>query len=478
MRATPFGMGESLVMTVRHPWGKRAQRLVRLLIRSTTASSLLLCGCGDDDAGPASPAGEDLRVRFGLQTLGATPYPSDNPPRQERIALGKLLFYDPILGGEMDVACGTCHHPDFAFTDRRQFGVGVSGSGLGPNRIVGVSAGSGDPIALTPRNTPTVLNAAFNGDETGTPGQRGFQFWDGRVRSLEVQSTRPIHSRDEMRGDAFSEQATFDTLLARLRGVPEYVDRFGAAFPEEAAAAAAGMRESVIDSSTYARAVAAFERELVTRDAAYDRFVLGDDEALNDLQKRGLELFFTKGKCAQCHAGPMFSDFGFSVVGAPQEGGGKSVIPGDDTGREEFTLDPADRYAFRTPSLRNVALTPPYMHDGVFETLEEVVRFFNAGCRPRHPAVDDQMLDSLLVDPLGLTDDEVAAIVAFLDALTDPGRGLDRFLLEVPERVPSGLAPVVGVRGPGSGKSRPAGLDQARPAPPGAAALLPGAVRM
>ena len=139
------------------------------------------------------------------------------------------------------------------------------------------------------------------------------------------------------------------------------------------------MRTSAIDSSTYGRAIAAFERELVTRNSPYDRYVMGDDNALSAMQQRGLELFFTKAKCAVCHNGPLFSDFRFVVQGVPQEGTGKSLLPGDDFGREEHTKNPVDRYAFRTPALRNVELTPPYMHDGVFETLEEVVHFYNDG---------------------------------------------------------------------------------------------------
>jgi cytochrome c peroxidase len=136
----------------------------------------------------------------------------------------------------------------------------------------------------------------------------------------------------------------------------------------------------------------------VTRNSPYDRFVLGEEGALDNIQKRGLVLFFTKAKCAACHSGPMFSDFRFVVQGVPQEGDGKEIIPGDDTGREEFTLASADRYAFRTLTLRNVELTAPYMHDGVFETLEEVVQFYNDGAQPRHPAVSDEL--DRLVSPL------------------------------------------------------------------------------
>ncbi|MFQ5706240.1 MAG: cytochrome-c peroxidase, partial [bacterium] len=215
---------------------------------------------------------------------------------------------------------------------------------------------------------------------------------------------------------------------------------------------------AIIDTLNYGRAIAAYERELVTRYSPYDRYVNGDDNALSEVQKQGLELFFTKAQCVECHSGPMFNDFTFVVQGVPQEGGGKDVLPGDDTGREEHTKHAADRYAFRNLTLRNVELTPPYMHDGVFNTLEEVVRFYNDGAQPRHPAVTDDMLDARLKDAdgkaerLGLTDDEIHAMVEFLKALTDPGTALDPMLTTVPEKVPSGLMPVFGVKGLGSGK--------------------------
>ncbi len=431
----------------------------KLIFLSILSILFFVAGCGDDDD-PTSPVEDDLRTKFNLQTLGSIPYPSNNLPRQERIALGRLLFFDPILGGEKDDSCGTCHHPAFAFADLRQLPVGTSGLGLGPNRIISVSSVSGLPIDLTPRNAPTIFNTAFNADETGNPSHKGFQFWDGRKRGLEDQASGPIASRVEMRGDAYpgtpedAEAVALDSVLTRLRAIPEYEQLFLSAFPEEAAEVDAGIRSSSIDSSTYARAIAAYERELVTRNSDYDRYVKGADDALSAVQKEGLELFFTKAKCADCHNGPMFSDFSFIVQGVPQEGPGKGVIPGDDTGREEHTLDSQDRYAFRTPTLRNVELTAPYMHDGVFNTLEEVVRFYNDGAQPRHPAVTDDMLHESLREPLGLTEGEIGAIVEFMKALTDPGSALPDYLVTVPERVPSDLMPVFGVKGKGFGKTK------------------------
>jgi len=141
----------------------------------------------------------------------------------------------------------------------------------------------------------------------------------------------------------------------------------------------------------------------------------------------------------------MFNDYRFIVQGVPQQGPGKDVIPEDDTGREEATLDPADRFAFRNLTLRNIELTAPYMHDGVFSTLEEVVHFYNDGAHPRHPSVTDDLLDPTLQGPLNLAPDEIRALVAFMKTLTDPGTALDPELITVPETVPSGLPPVFGV---------------------------------
>jgi cytochrome c peroxidase len=414
--------------------------------RRLAALALLLASCSDGPSAPSRPGlDDDLRQRFALRALGEIPYPHGDAPSAARIALGRLLFFDPILSGEKDVACATCHHPDLAFADGRQFSVGAGGAGLGPGRVASVSSITGLPIGLVPRNSQTIFNAAFNADAAGSPSHLGLQFWDGRASGLEEQARIPIMSRTEMAGDAYPAEVARDSVVARLRGLDEYVELFREAFPAESEALTGA---DVVTMDTYGRAVAAYERELVTRNSPFDRYAGGDDGALSPEQKVGLELFFTKAVCSSCHGGPMFSDFRFHVLGVPQEGDGKDLLPGDDTGREEHTLNPADRYAFRTPTLRNVELTAPYMHDGVFATLEEVVRFYDQGGLPRHPAVGDALIDPFVRDPLGLTNEEVSALVAFLEALTDPGSALDPTLLAVPESVPSGLEPVFGVRTP------------------------------
>ncbi|GAB4287561.1 MAG: cytochrome c peroxidase [Ignavibacteriaceae bacterium] len=442
-------------------WGSFASlMLIAVLFVSSGCETEKPLPVSPDDPVVITDGEEDLVAKYNLQTLGPIPYPVDNPPMQERIALGRLLFYDPILSGEMTVSCGTCHHPEFGFGDNRQLPVGVDGVGLGPNRVFNWNR-VGDPIILTPRNAPTCYNTAFNFGQNGQPSSDGLMFWDGRVSSLEIQATKPITSRVEMRGDAYGmddEHAalvSLDSVITRLRSIPEYVTRFRDAFPEEAALLEPD-DPSIIDSSTYARSIAAFERELVTRYSPYDNFVRGDKNALNEVQKQGLELFFTKAKCGDCHNGPMFSDFRFVINGVPQIGPGKDVLPGDDAGREEFSKNSADRYKFRTPTLRNVELHPPYMHDGIFGSLREVVEFYNNGCNPRHPSITDDLMDPSVVQPLGLNDQEIDAIVEFMRALTDPGVALEEYMLTVPQTVPSGLTPVFGLNdGMGSGKILP-----------------------
>lgn len=402
--------------------------------------TFILAGCGEatvaPDAGVPNP--DSLRARFDLRPLESVSYPPDNPYDPNRVALGRLLFYDPILSGERDVACGTCHHPDFAFADGRPLGVGAGGTGLGPGRASGVSAISGEPIGPEPRNAMTVLNAAFATDVDGNATHLGPMFWDGRGSGLEEQALIPIASRVEMRGDAYPSHVALDSVLARLNAIEEYRSRFAAAFPLAPAGEA-------ISAQNLGRAVAAYERELVSGDSPFDRFARGDDAALSDDQLVGLELFFGRAKCFVCHRGASLTNFQFMVSGVPPSGPGKPTIPGDDLGREEHTGLAEDRYHFKVPSLRNVELTAPYMHNGVLETLDDVVRFYNEGAQPRHPAVTTEDLEVVLQGRLDLTPREMDALVAFLTSLTDPGAGIPAELTTVPAAVPSGLPPVFGI---------------------------------
>lgn len=416
--------------------------IYKLLLIFIISSMVLLHSCSDDKGGPTIPDRDELIEKYNLQTLPDIPYPDDNRYNPLRVELGRLLFYDPILSAENRSTCGTCHHPGLGFADGRKLPAGVGESmHIGPDRELGVSKFSGLPIGDVPRNSPTVFNTAFNLDSTGNLNPFGVMFWDGRAKGLEDQAVKPPTSRDEMKGDRLSPNNVIYFLCRDIENTPEYVRLFKEAFPEEDKGE---QEEFDITSDMLGKAIGAFQRELVTRNTAYDRFVGGQADALTDQQKKGLDLFFTKAKCGTCHNGPNFSDYKFVVAGVPQIGPGKKLEPGEDYGREEFTQQISGRFAFRTPTLRNVSLTAPYMHDGVLETLEEVVQFYNNGSRPRHPKVTDNMIHPVLKNELNLTDDEVAAIVAFMEALEDNGSLLDPKLMEVPSSVPSGMKPLAG----------------------------------
>jgi cytochrome c peroxidase len=251
--------------------------------------------------------------------------------------------------------------------------------------------------------------------------------WDSRVRSLETQALEPIKALEEMRGQAYSESEAVDAVVARVRSIPEYVALFDAAFGPG----------TTIDGARIGDAIAAFERTLVAMNSPFDRFQAGDSDALTPQQRRGLETFDRVG-CDRCHDGPMFSDFDHHAEGIPDH----PQLGQPDAG--------AGRFRFRTPSLRNVALTAPYMHNGMLATLEDVLRFYDAG-RSENPNVsneggrgrDRRRTDDTAARLAGefrrvddLSDGDMADIVAFLQALTDPS--FDR---TIPARVPSGLPP-------------------------------------
>jgi cytochrome c peroxidase len=451
----------------------------------------------DDDDDPSVPPVDDIQViieQFELAPLPSIPYPPDNRFMAERVALGQLLFFDPILGGESapwvkeaagvdpyryranDVACATCHFPGLAFADGRRLGAGVAGAqfddlDLGPERVVpGPSLITGEEVGTEPRNTPTILNAAFNGLNSPHPTADSFQFMDGRVTGgLEEQAMLPITSRDEMAGDAFGRdvlgddltpEAIQDSVAARIRGIPEYVERFKQAFAGEVTDSAD------ISVDHVARAIAAFERELITPGSRYDRFLAGDRGVLDTIEQEGFRLFFGKGLCGDCHFGPMLSDFTFRVQGVGDDY--DSVIPGfggkSGDGRDlgRFHADPAQHadqmYAFRTLTVRDVELTAPYFHSGSAGTLREVVEFYNRGGEGPED-ISDQVLAAAGAtrDPsirrLNLTPDEMDAIVAFMRTTTAPVQlgplGFD--LTAVPSRVPSGLVPPGVPTPPGQG---------------------------
>lgn len=295
----------------------------------------------------------------GLAALPQVPVPQDNPQTQPKIELGQRLFFDPRMSQDFSTSCATCHVPDKAFTDALPRSRGFGGRTL-------------------KRNSPTVLNAAYN----------TAQFWDGRAASLDEQCKGPLLNPEEMN------MVDEKHLVDRLNAVPEYRRDFQNVF------------NSAPSLDNVARAVAAFERTLVTPDSRFDRYMLGNKSALTDQEKRGLIVFFGKGSCSECHQGANFTDNKYHNLGA-------KPVPGnpDDVGRYAVTRKEEDRGAFKTPTLRNVALTAPYMHDGSVTTLEDVVEFYDRGG-------DGAPNQSKLIFKLNLTAQDKKDLVAFLKALT------------------------------------------------------------
>ncbi|MCP3063674.1 hypothetical protein LXT21_33360 [Myxococcus sp. K38C18041901] len=348
--------------------------------------SALLVGC------TLTPAPSETLSSLPL----VVPAPADNPTRPEVVELGRALFWDPLLSGNRDVACASCHHPDFGYSDGLAVSVGVGGRGVGRARADG-------PGARVGRNSLSVLFTAFNGltTEGSVLPEDAPMFWDHRTASLEAQVLGPLKNALEMRGPAFAEDEILEELVRRLSGIPEYVDMFDAAF---------GPRG--ISETTLARAIAAFERTLVPTPTSFDRYLAGDDNAMTPSQIRGMHGFVAQG-CSRCHSGPMLSDFKLHRLPVAP---GASQAPdlGDGAGQ------------FRTPTLRMVTLTAPYMHNGSVKTLDESIDFYH------NLEVTDPLLEGDVEPPLGGGDD----LRAFFEALSDGA--FDR---TVPERVPSGLRP-------------------------------------
>jgi len=326
--------------------------------------------------------------------------PADNsaPASKDdaRVELGRLLFFDPILSGANDISCATCHHPDLGFTDGRGLSMGKGGHGLGVER----SGGS-----VVRRGAPTLWNAAYNHK----------QFWDGRAENLEEQAKGPITSDIEMNENP-------DTLVKELNGIPEYVRMFNSTF---------GTSGSSVSIENVLKAIASFERTLTANNSPFDHYVRGELNALSASQRRGFNLFRSgRTRCFECHGLPTFANPDFKIIGVPEIGGSDP-----DYGRFEVTKGEGNKYAFKVPTLRNVVLNAPYMHNGKFKTLEEVLDFYAAGGGPgvgfKEPKVDDK------IHTYSITAEEKQDMIAFLYSLTDESN-----LPEFPDKVPSGLAVV------------------------------------
>jgi cytochrome c peroxidase len=288
----------------------------------------------------------------------APPMPADNAMTPARVELGRMLFFDPRLSGSSWISCATCHNPALGWSD-------------------GLPTAIGNGMKALQRHTPTILNAAYN--------KR--QMWDGRFASLEEQALGPIGSEDEM-------NLNLGEMVRRLREIRGYRAHFERAYPGEG-----------ISAKTVAKAIASFERTIVSREAPFDRWQAGDEGAVTAGAKRGFELFRGKANCAACHQGGNFTDDGYHNIGVQQ-------WPGVyDEGRFTKVAVKVLRGAHKTPSLRDVAYTAPYMHNGAYSTLRAVVEMYARG------GDDHENLDPN-IRKLDLTSAEVDDIVAFLESLS------------------------------------------------------------
>lgn len=372
-------------MTLKHSCSKR-----RVRPESILALALALTGCAGEVAHDTATAA--IAVPLGLPVM---PHPPDNPPTAARIELGRTLFFDRRLSFNGTMSCGMCHVPDHGFTaNELRMAIGNEG-------------------ATVRRNAPTVLNVGYHPR----------LFHDGREGELEAQVWGPFLAHNEMANPSIGH------VLDKLRTLPDYQGAFERAFD--------GRGPTV---ETVGQALASYQRSLVSANSRFDRYRYGGDEtALTAQERQGLEVFAGKGRCTTCHTmgeqSALFSDFRYHntgigwLRGLPRPLVEVQLVPGlqttmtaeridsigekvpNDVGRFEITLDPDDRWAYKTPMLRNVALTAPYMHDGSLSTLEAVVDFYDrgGGGAPHQ---------SPLIVPLRLDDDEKTALVAFLKTLT------------------------------------------------------------
>ena len=300
---------------------------------------------------------------------GKAEVPADNQMTHAKVALGRRLFFDPILSVDRTVSCASCHQPEHAFASPDEKPIGVKGK-------------------LGRRNAPTILNRSYG----------SIFSWDGRDESLEQQALGPLTSDTEMGGD-------LKTVLVALRDDEAYVKEFGDVFTD----ADSSNLDDLISEKNLAMALACFERTLVSGNSAVDQFRAAEYEALSQSARQGLWIFESRGGCWNCHSGENFTDEKFHNTGV------EFGQPNRDEGRFEHTKVESDKFTFKTPTLRDVEHSAPYMHDGSVKTLREVVEFYNRGGHPDDPGLDKKM------KPLKLSEEEVEFLVDFLKALSGNG---------------------------------------------------------
>lgn len=376
---------------------------------------LVHLSCGNNEK-PATQSVRKKKIVETIADLGALPEYVTDPPTNitnpAKVELGRFLFFDPILSGNKDVSCATCHQPNFNYAEFLETSIGVNGVGSGSKRQFRLP----NNIPFVKRNSQSVLNTAFNGIRNHTPyhPESAPMFWDSRAKGLEEQALLPIETLEEMRGHGYPEDGIVKEVVERLKKIPAYQILFAKAFIGEV---------GPVTSQNLAKAIAAYERTLIANQSRFDQYMRGDSNALSLSEKDGLQLFLKVG-CAKCHSGPMFSDFKLHTLGVP-----------DTENRKESDSGLNGTYAFRTPTLRNLRYTAPYMHSGKFGTLEQVLEFYEdlSGGKIVNPNVQPAQMDTL-IKSLNVRFKDISRIVEFLNTLND-----DDFDKTVPERVPSGL---------------------------------------
>jgi cytochrome c peroxidase len=310
-------------------------------------------------AGAVAPADDLAALKASFRRPASVPFPADNPFSEAKRLLGEALFHDPRLSIDGSLACASCHQPGKGFGDGKPQGRGVPGHAL-------------------KRHTPSLWNLAW----------ASAVFWDGRARNLEEQVAGPIESPDEMAQPLAS-------VVARLTADAAMVRAFTQAFPES----------PQVNGANLAKAIATYERTFVSPETRFDRWIAGDERALTPREVAGFTLFTGKAGCVKCHSGFAFTDYAFHDVG----------LPGEDRGRGAVLRLPAAEHAFKTPGLREIARSAPYMHDGSLATLEDVLRHYAGG------VFDRPTLSKDLPYGLRLSEAEQADLIAFLGTLTSEG---------------------------------------------------------
>jgi cytochrome c peroxidase len=403
-----------------------------------------------------------------------TAIPDQNPAKVE---LGRMLFFDKELSGNRDISCATCHHPSLGSADELPLAIGVGGSGLGKARKMGADR------ERVPRNSPDIFNRGTSewhtmfwdnrvsgsieeGFETPLPSNEKLP--DGLDNLLAVQALFPLTSRDEMRGeigdlDVFGQPnelalisdakapSIWHRVMLRLLSIPAYQELFETAYPN--------VKPEDLGIEHAANAIAAFEIAAFTfEDSPWDQYIAGQQDALNAAAKEGALVFYGKGNCSSCHSGKIMTDQQAHNIGVPQFGPGKGEAQPLDVGRFLETGMPEERFAFRTPPLKNTAITGPWMHNGAYSSLEEAIRHhvepedclegFDSNFIPeelRESLEENRKSNKRIIASLDpeleatrkLNEQDILNLMAFLEALTDESaKDLGHL---VPETVPSGL---------------------------------------